>query len=69
MCRQQHLRYESQSEFVSLLEMLDMRGIVQIKKNKETFLQHKVRLQLQESELSHVLQDHDLISSVLQKSL
>lgn len=68
MCCQRQLRYESQSEFVSLLNMLEMRGVVQIKKSKEVLL-HRVSLRLQERELVHVLQDQTLISSVLEKGL
>lgn len=68
VCCQRQLRYESQSEFVSLLNMLEMRGVVQIKKSKEVLL-HRVSLRLQERELVHVLQDQTLISSVLEKGL
>ena len=68
MCGKRQLRYESQSEFVSLINMLETRGVLRVKKSKD-MMTSKVSLLLQESELSHALQDKTLISSVLQTGL
>ncbi|XP_003387714.1 PREDICTED: cell division control protein 6 homolog [Amphimedon queenslandica] len=66
VCKKQELRFESQSEFVSLVNMLEAQSIVTIKRGKEVLL-HKVSLHYEESELAHILKDQALLSAVLDK--
>ena len=65
-CGKKRLKQESISEFVSLLNMLDMKGVVSVKPSKRSPLLSKVTLLLQEDELTKVLKDETLISSILQ---
>jgi Cdc6-like AAA superfamily ATPase len=64
VCKGNSIRHVSQTEVVTLLEMLESAGIILIKKSKET-IQNKISLRLQEDELTHVLDDKVLINSIL----
>lgn len=69
VCKKQDLRYEGQSEFVSLANMLEAQSIVTITRKGKEVLLHKVSLRYQESELAHLLKDQTLLSTVLEKGL
>lgn len=69
MCSKQRLKQESNGEFVCLLNMLETKGMIVIRKSKQSVLLSKVRLLLQYDELSHALQDNTLITTILQIQL
>jgi cell division control protein 6 len=67
VCRQWQLKTEGVAEFVGLCQVLESRGLLAIRKAKETRMT-KVTLKLQESEVEQVLQDQPLLSTVLNQS-
>ncbi len=65
VCRMRQLKFECESEFVSLCSMLETRGIVAMRRGKEARLT-RVGMKLQVSDVEHALQDKVLISSILE---
>jgi len=68
VCRCQNLASVDQSEFHSVLMLLESRGIVSLKKAKDTRL-IKVSLKLDEQELEQTIKDKALMSQILQKGI
>ncbi|XP_071100724.1 cell division control protein 6 homolog [Haliotis cracherodii] len=68
VCTKRHVAKVDQSEFFSLCLLLESRGILGVKKAKESRLA-KVTLKLDEKELEHTLQDRVLMSSILQEGI
>ncbi|XP_067685847.1 cell division control protein 6 homolog [Haliotis asinina] len=68
VCTKRHVAKVDQSEFFSLCLLLESRGILGVKKAKESRLA-KVTLKLDEKELEHTLQDRVLMSSILQDGI
>ncbi|XP_042528502.1 cell division control protein 6 homolog [Dipodomys spectabilis] len=68
VCRKQQLGAVDQSECLSLSGLLESRGIVGLKKNKETRFT-KVSLKIEENEIEHALKDKALIGNILATGL
>ncbi|ESP01899.1 hypothetical protein LOTGIDRAFT_138836, partial [Lottia gigantea] len=68
LCAKRQIAPIDQSEFYSLCELLESRGLMGLKKAKEARLA-KVSLKLDEKELEHALQDKILISTILQEGI
>ncbi|XP_042332449.1 cell division control protein 6 homolog isoform X2 [Sceloporus undulatus] len=68
ICRKQQVGAVDQSECLSLSALLEARGIVGLKKAKETRLT-KVFLKIQEKDIEHALKDGILIGSILAAGL
>lgn len=64
VCKGQHVVPVVQSEFSGVLEMLQARGIILIKSNREARLS-KLSLMLDETELVQALQDKELLAEIL----
>ena len=67
VCKGRHLAPVPQSEFCSVMEMVQARGIVTIKSSKEARLS-KLSLMLDENELVQAMQDKELLAAVLRDS-
>ncbi|XP_025081051.1 cell division control protein 6 homolog [Pomacea canaliculata] len=68
VCRRQQVAQVDQSEFHSVCVLLESRGIIGIKKAKETRL-CKITLRQDEKELEQTLQDRVLVSTILKDGL
>ncbi|KAG8514917.1 Cell division control protein 6 [Galemys pyrenaicus] len=68
VCRKQQVAAVDQSECLSLSGLLEARGILGLKKNKETRFS-KVSLKLEEEEIEHALKDRALIGNILATGL
>ncbi|KAF6019578.1 CDC6 [Bugula neritina] len=68
VCKKQDVAPSDQSEFVSLCQLLECRGLIILKKAKESRLR-KISLKMDPKELEFAMQDKLLISSVLDKGL
>ncbi|XP_066222465.1 cell division control protein 6 homolog isoform X1 [Saccopteryx leptura] len=68
VCRKQQVAAVEQSECLSLSELLEARGILELKKNKETRFT-KVSLKIEEKEIEHALRDKTLIGNILATGL
>ncbi|KAI8761328.1 cell division control protein 6 [Biomphalaria glabrata] len=64
VCKRQQMVPVDQSEFHSVLTLLDSRGIIIMKKAKETRL-NKISLKLDEHELEQTLKDKTLMAAIL----
>nr|XP_003414757.1 cell division control protein 6 homolog [Loxodonta africana] len=68
VCRKQQVAAVDQSECLSLSGLLEARGILGLKKNKETRFT-KVFLKIEEKEIEHALKDRALIGNILTTGL
>ncbi|XP_064030385.1 cell division control protein 6 homolog isoform X2 [Pogoniulus pusillus] len=68
VCRQQQLPAVDQAECLSLVTLLESRGVLELKKAKEARLA-KVCLKLEEAAVEHRLQDVTLVGSILAQGL
>ncbi|XP_027630565.1 cell division control protein 6 homolog isoform X2 [Tupaia chinensis] len=68
VCRKQQVAAVDQSECLSLSELLEARGVLGLKKNKETRFT-KVSLKVEEKEVEHALKDKALIGNILATGL
>ncbi|XP_032946188.1 cell division control protein 6 homolog isoform X2 [Rhinolophus ferrumequinum] len=68
VCRKQQVASVDQSECLSLSGLLEARGILELKKNKETRFT-KVSLKIEEKEIEHTLKDKALIGNILATGL
>ncbi|XP_005394411.2 PREDICTED: cell division control protein 6 homolog isoform X2 [Chinchilla lanigera] len=68
VCRKQQVAAVDQSECLSLAGLLESRGIVGLKKNKETRFT-KVSLKTEEQEIEHALKDKALVGNILATGL
>ncbi|XP_023419656.1 cell division control protein 6 homolog isoform X1 [Cavia porcellus] len=68
VCRRQQVAAVDQSECLSLAGLLESRGIVGLKKNKETRFT-KVSLKIEEKEIEHALKDRALVGNILATGL
>ncbi|XP_062967989.1 cell division control protein 6 homolog [Cynocephalus volans] len=68
VCRKQQVAAVDQSECLSLSGLLEARGILGLKKNKETRFT-KVSLKIEEKEIEHALKDKALIGNILATGL
>ncbi|XP_059236974.1 cell division control protein 6 homolog isoform X2 [Mustela nigripes] len=68
VCRKQQVAAVDQSECLSLSGLLEARGILGLKKNKETRFT-KVSLKIEEQEVEHALKDKALIGNILATGL
>ncbi|XP_045382377.1 cell division control protein 6 homolog isoform X2 [Lemur catta] len=68
VCHKQQVAAVDQSECLSLSGLLEARGILGLKKNKETRLT-KVSLKIEEKEIEHALKDKALIGNILATGL
>ncbi|XP_043214523.1 cell division control protein 6 homolog [Amphibalanus amphitrite] len=67
VCKGRHVVPVQQSEFCSVMEMVQARGIVTIKSSKEARLS-KLSLMLDETELVRAMQDKELLAAILRDS-
>ncbi|XP_050618635.1 cell division control protein 6 homolog [Macaca thibetana thibetana] len=68
VCRKQQVAAVDQSECLSLSGLLEARGILGLKRNKETRLT-KVFFKIEEKEIDHALKDKTLIGNILATGL
>ncbi|XP_071584738.1 cell division control protein 6 homolog [Heliangelus exortis] len=68
VCRRQHLPAVDQAECLSLVTLLESRGVLELKKAKEARLA-KVSLKMEEAAVEHALQDVVLVGSILAQGL
>ncbi|XP_054137637.1 cell division control protein 6 homolog [Melozone crissalis] len=68
VCRRQQLPAVDQAECLSLVTLLESRGVLELKRAKESRLA-KVSLMLEEAALEHRLQDTALVGSILTQGL
>ncbi|KAL4672784.1 hypothetical protein H8957_009214 [Semnopithecus entellus] len=68
VCRKQQVAAVDQSECLSLSGLLEARGILGLKRNKETRLT-KVFFKIEEKEIEHALKDKTLIGNILATGL
>ncbi|XP_061446295.1 cell division control protein 6 homolog isoform X2 [Rhineura floridana] len=68
VCRKQQVGAVDQSECLSLLALLESRGIVGLKKTKEARLT-KVFLKIEEKDVEHALKDGVLVGSILARGI
>ncbi|XP_006889476.1 PREDICTED: cell division control protein 6 homolog [Elephantulus edwardii] len=68
ICRKQQVAAVDQSECLSLAGLLEARGILGLKKNKETRFT-KVFLKIEEKDIEHALKDRALIGNILTTGL
>ncbi|XP_078229777.1 cell division control protein 6 homolog isoform X2 [Callithrix jacchus] len=68
VCRKQQVAAVDQSECLSLSGLLEARGILGLKKNKETRLT-KVSFKIEEKEIEHALKDKALTGNILATGL
>ncbi|XP_031456547.1 cell division control protein 6 homolog [Phasianus colchicus] len=68
VCRQQQLPAVDQAECLSLVTLLEARGVLELKRAKDTRLT-KVSLKVEEEEAQHALQDATLVGSILARGL
>ncbi|XP_052234424.1 cell division control protein 6 homolog [Dreissena polymorpha] len=68
ICKNRQMAAVDQSEFQGAITLLEARGMIGVKKGKETRL-NKIALKLDEKELEHTLQDKVLVSTILQEGM
>ncbi|XP_040392668.1 cell division control protein 6 homolog [Cygnus olor] len=68
VCRRQQLPAVDQAECLSLVTLLEARGVLRLKRAKEARLA-KVSLKIEEEEARHALQDAALVGSILARGL
>ncbi|XP_015741472.1 cell division control protein 6 homolog [Coturnix japonica] len=68
VCRRQQLPAVDQAECLSLVTLLESRGVLELKRAKDTRLT-KVSLKVEEEEAQHALQDATLVGSILARGL
>nr|XP_048306722.1 cell division control protein 6 homolog isoform X2 [Myodes glareolus] len=68
VCRKQQVAAVDQSECLSLSGLLESRGILGLKKNKESRLT-KVSLKIEEKELEHILKGQTFVGNILAAGL
>ncbi|XP_052641396.1 LOW QUALITY PROTEIN: cell division control protein 6 homolog [Harpia harpyja] len=68
VCRRQQLPAVDQAECLSLITLLESRGVLELKKAKEARLA-KVSLKMEEAAVEHALQDAALVGSILAQGL
>ncbi|OXB63673.1 hypothetical protein ASZ78_008988, partial [Callipepla squamata] len=68
VCRRQQLSAVDQAECLSLLTLLESRGVLELRRTKDTRLT-KVSLKVEEEEAQHALQDVALVGSILARGL
>ncbi|KAM7081963.1 cell division control protein 6 homolog [Ciconia maguari] len=68
VCRQQQLPAVDQAECLSLITLLESRGVLELKRAKEARLA-KVSLKMEEAAVEHALQDTALVGSILAQGL
>uniref|UniRef100_A0A8C3KDW5 Cell division control protein 6 homolog n=1 Tax=Calidris pygmaea TaxID=425635 RepID=A0A8C3KDW5_9CHAR len=68
VCRRRQLPAVDQAECLSLVTLLESRGVLELKKAKEARLA-KVSLKLEEAAVEHALQDAVLVGSILTQGL
>ncbi|KAK4808729.1 hypothetical protein QYF61_023197 [Mycteria americana] len=68
VCRQQQLPAVDQAECLSLVTLLESRGVLELKRAKEARLA-KVSLKMEEAAVEHALQDTALVGSILAQGL
>lgn len=68
ICRKQQVAAVDQSESLSLAGLLESRGILGLKKNKESRLT-KVSLKIEEKEIEHVLKGKAFLGNILAAGL
>ncbi|KAM6368655.1 cell division control protein 6 homolog isoform 1-T2 [Pluvialis apricaria] len=68
VCRRQQLPAVDQAECLSLVALLESRGVLELKKAKEARMA-KVSLKLEEAAVEHALQDAALVGSILAQGL
>ncbi|XP_008503991.1 cell division control protein 6 homolog [Calypte anna] len=68
VCRRQQLPAVDQAECLSLVTLLESRGVLELKKAKEARLA-KVSLKMEEAAVEHALQDVVLVGSILAQGL
>ncbi|XP_033629560.1 cell division control protein 6 homolog [Asterias rubens] len=68
LCRDRQMPAVEQSEFLSLCQLVESRGLIGLKTSKET-RQSKICLKLNEKEVEQALQDKVLLSSILQSHI
>ncbi|XP_045179297.2 cell division control protein 6 homolog isoform X2 [Mercenaria mercenaria] len=68
VCKNRQMAAIDQSEFQGVITLLESRGMIGIKKAKETRM-NKVTLKLDERELEHTMQDKVLVSTILKEGL
>ncbi|XP_059686142.1 cell division control protein 6 homolog [Gavia stellata] len=68
VCRRQQLPAVDQAECLSLVTLLESRGVLELKKAKEARLA-KVSLKMEEAAVEHALQDAALVGSILAQGL
>lgn len=68
ICKKKQVSQISQEDCLALCNLLETRGIISMKRAKETRMA-KVSLKIDEKEVDHALQDKILLSSILQGGL
>ncbi|CAH1789591.1 unnamed protein product, partial [Owenia fusiformis] len=68
ICSKRNMTGTDQSEFLSLCGLVESRGIIGIKKGKDTRLT-KISLKLDEKELEFALQDKTLVTSIMNEGI
>uniref|UniRef100_H2YCD3 Cell division control protein n=1 Tax=Ciona savignyi TaxID=51511 RepID=H2YCD3_CIOSA len=68
ICKDRQVPAVSQSEFFSLCQLVEARGIISVKKNKQ-IRQTKIKLNVQEKDVEFALKGKALLSSILQRGL
>ncbi|KAM9255151.1 cell division control protein 6 homolog [Cariama cristata] len=68
VCRRQQLPAVDQAECLSLVTLLESRGVLELKKGKEARLA-KVSLKMEEAAVEHALEDAALVGSILAQGL
>ncbi|XP_075578965.1 LOW QUALITY PROTEIN: cell division control protein 6 homolog [Pelecanus crispus] len=68
VCRRQQLPAVDQAECLSLVTLLESRGVLELKRAKEARLA-KVSLKMEEAAVEHALQDTALVGSILAQGL
>lgn len=68
VCERRKLVGVSEGEFVGVVSMLEVRGMV-VKSGKEPGRFQKVHLRVDKEELGHALDDNSLLSSLLEQGL
>lgn len=68
ICKKRQVSQISQEDCLALCNLLETRGIISMKRAKETRMT-KVSLKIDEKEVDHALQDKILLSSILQEGL
>jgi len=67
VCKQKQISSVSQSEFTSICQLIESRGIISVKKHKQNRLS-KIRFSLLESDIESILQDKELLGSILKRN-